>query len=38
MKKMVVISSSPRKDGNPETLAKEFMRGAAYKIHAVPKP
>lgn len=28
MKKLVVISSSPRKDGNSETLAKEFIRGA----------
>lgn len=28
MKKLVVVSSSPRKDGNSETLAKEFMRGA----------
>ena len=28
MKKVIIISSSPRKDGNSETLAKEFMRGA----------
>lgn len=29
MKKVVVISSSPRADGNSETLAKKFAQGAA---------
>ncbi len=28
MKKVIIISSSPRKNGNSETLAKEFARGA----------
>lgn len=28
MKKVLIISSSPRKDGNSETLCKEFERGA----------
>ena len=28
MKKIVVISSSPRKNGNSETLALELARGA----------
>ena len=27
-KKVVIVSSSPRKDGNTEQLCKEFMRGA----------
>ncbi len=36
--KTVVISSSPRKNGNSEALAKEFIRGTANEIHAVPKP
>lgn len=28
-KKVVIVSSSPRKNGNSETLAKEFARGAS---------
>lgn len=28
MKKVLIISTSPRKDGNSDTLAQEFMRGA----------
>ena len=28
MKKIVIVSSSPRVDGNSETLAKNFMKGA----------
>lgn len=34
MKKVVIISSSPRKDGNSETLCKEFQRGAAEAGHS----
>lgn len=35
MKNIVIISSSPRRDGNSETLAKEFMRGAEECGHNV---
>jgi putative NADPH-quinone reductase len=33
MKKVLIISSSPRRDGNSESLAKEFMRGAQAAGH-----
>lgn len=29
MKKIIIVTSSPRKDGNSETLAKKFAEGAA---------
>lgn len=35
MKNVVIISSSPRKDGNSETLCKEFMKGALASKHNV---
>ncbi len=35
MKKVVIISSSPRKDGNSETLAKQFEKGAKESGHKV---
>ena len=35
MKNVVIISSSPRKDGNTETLCKEFFKGAESKGHHV---
>ena len=28
MKKVLIISASPRKNGNSDMLAKEFLRGA----------
>lgn len=34
-KNVVIISSSPRKDGNSETLAKSFARGAVAAGHSV---
>ena len=33
MKNVVIISSSPRKDGNTETLCKEFLRGVESVGH-----
>lgn len=35
MKKVLVISSSPRKNGNTELLCGEFMRGASESGHEV---
>ncbi len=35
MKNVVIISSSPRKDGNSETLAKQFEKGAISSGHNV---
>lgn len=35
MKNIIIISSSFRKDGNSETLAKAFAKGAASKGHQV---
>ncbi len=35
MKNVVIISSSPRKDGNSETLAKQFEKGALSMGHNV---
>lgn len=35
MKNVLIISSSPRKNGNSETLAKEFMKGATEAGHNV---
>ena len=35
MKNVVIISSSPRKDGNTETLCKEFYRGSESMGHHV---
>ena len=35
MKKVVVISSTPRRGGNSEVLAKEFARGAVDSGHSV---
>lgn len=29
MKKIIVVTSSPRKDGNSEVLARKFAEGAA---------
>lgn len=36
-KKVFIVSSSPRKDGNSDTLANEFARGAAEAGHDVTK-
>lgn len=36
-KKIFIVSSSPRKDGNSDTLANEFARGAAEAGHDVVK-
>ena len=36
-KKVLIISSSPRKEGNSETLADEFMRGAVEAGNSVEK-
>ena len=36
-KKVLVLSTSPRAGGNSETLADEFMRGAAEAGHDVKK-
>ncbi len=33
-KKVVIVSSSPRKDGNSDILAQEFARGARDAGHA----
>ncbi len=35
MKNVVIISSSPRKDGNSETLARQFEKGAKSAGHSV---
>ena len=35
MKKVIVISSTPRRGGNSEVLAEEFARGAGDAGHAV---
>lgn len=37
MKKTLILSSSPRKGGNSDTLCDEFMRGAVKAGHAVEK-
>ena len=37
MKNVLIISASPRKGGNSDTLCDEFMRGAAESGHAVEK-
>ena len=34
-KKIIVVTSSPRKDGNSETLAKKFAEGATAAGHSV---
>ena len=31
-KKVLILSSSPRRGGNSDTLCDEFMRGAAKKV------
>jgi multimeric flavodoxin WrbA len=36
-KKIIIISSSPRKNGNSDILCDEFMRGAEAAGHAVEK-
>ena len=36
-KKVLILSTSPRAGGNSETLADEFMRGAAEAGHDVNK-
>lgn len=36
-KKVLVISSSPRKDGNSDTLCNEFVKGALESNHCVEK-
>jgi len=37
-KKVVIVSSSPRKDGNSDILAQEFARGACAicSLNSVP--
>ena len=35
MKNIIIVSSSPRKDGNSETLCKEFKKGAMDAGHRV---
>ena len=37
MKKVLIISSSPRKGGNSDLLCDEFARGAAEAGHEVEK-
>ena len=37
MKKVLVISASPRKNGNSDLLCDEFVRGASEAGHAVEK-
>lgn len=34
MKKVLILSSSPRRGGNSDTLCEEFMRGAVDSGHA----
>ena len=36
-KKVIIISSSPRKNGNSDTLAAEFEKGAASAGNTVEK-
>ena len=36
-KKIFIVSSSPRKNGNSDFLAEEFARGAREAGHAVEK-
>lgn len=36
-KKVLILSSSPRRNGNSDTLCNEFMRGAAEGGHTVEK-
>ena len=36
-KKVLIISSSPRRGGNSDTLCDQFMQGAADAGHAVRK-
>lgn len=36
-KKVVIISSSPRKGGNSDTMAAEFLRGAVEAGNTVEK-
>ena len=36
-KKVLILSSSPRRGGNSDTLCDEFMRGAAESNHEVEK-
>ena len=37
MKKVLILSSSPRRGGNSDTLCDEFMRGAAEAGNEVEK-
>ena len=37
MKKVLILSGSPRKGGNSDLLCDEFMRGAKEKGHDVEK-
>ncbi len=37
MKKVLILSGSPRKGGNSDTLCDEFMKGALKKGHTVEK-
>ena len=37
-KKVLILSSSPRRGGNSDTLCDEFMRGAAESNHEVYNP
>lgn len=37
MKKVIILSGSPRKDGNSDTLCDEFMKGAVESGHKVEK-
>lgn len=36
-KKVLILSSSPRRNGNSDTLCNEFMRGAVESGHTVEK-
>ena len=36
-KKVLILSSSPRRNGNSDLLCNEFMRGAAEAGHQVEK-
>ena len=36
-KKVLILSSSPRRNGNSDHLCNEFMRGAAEAGHQVEK-
>ena len=37
-KKVLILSGSPRKDGNSDLLCNEFMKGALEAGHEVEKP